>query len=570
MPDIVVVTRVALGVAQLDVALGDEMQPEPLDAPVHHLGPADQDRRREALVEQHLDRTQDTLLLAVGEHHAHRPLARPLEDRLHHQTRAEHELGQALPVGLEVRDRPGRDPAVHRRPGDRDRQLHREARIERLRDEAVGAERQALQAVGGGDRLGRGGPRDRGDRLGAGDLHLLVDGGRADVQGAPEDEREAQDVVDLIGVVAATGRDQGVGPRGAGVLRLDLGHRVGQRQDQRPFGHGPHHRLIEQTRRRQAEEHVGAFDRVGQRALVGVARKARLVRVHQRGPPGVDHAFDVDHQRAVLAQAELGQKVEAGERRGPGATRREPHLVQALALELQTVHDRRGDDDRGAVLVVVEHRDAHPLAQLRLDLEAFRRLDVLEVDRAERGLERGDDLHQLVRVALVDLDVEGVDPRELLEQDGLAFHHRLGRERTDRAEAEHRGAVADYRDQIAARGQARSFARIQGDLLARRGDPGRIGEREIALVGERFGRGKRDLAGRPGAMIVERGVAQRIGHGTASLPWHRRCQSLAIRSRLGQQRALGLPARPHLYHNALACPGNDRPFYGRTAARRWP
>ena len=42
-----------------------------------------------------------------------------------------------------------------------------------------------------------------------------------------------------------------------------------------------------------------------------------------------------------------------------------------------------GGDDGGAVLVVVEDRDVHQLAQALLDDEAFRRLDVLEVDAAE-------------------------------------------------------------------------------------------------------------------------------------------------------------------------------------------
>ena len=133
---------------------------------------------------------------------------------------------------------------------------------------------------------------------------------------------------------------------------------------------------------------------------------------------------------------------------------------------------------------------------LRLDLEAFRRLDVLEIDRAEGRLERGDDLDQLVRVALVDLDVEGVDAGELLEQDRLALHHRLGGERADGAEAEHGGAVGDHADQIAARGEVGGLGRVGDDQLAGGGDARRIGERQIALVGQRFGRDHRELARR--------------------------------------------------------------------------
>ena len=108
-------------------------------------------------------------------------------------------------------------------------------------------------------------------------------------------------------------------------------------------------------------------------------------------------------------------------------------------------------DDGGAVLVVVEDRDVHALAQLLLDVEALGRLDVLEVDAAQRGLERGDDVDQLVGVVLGEFDVEDVDAGELLEQAALAFHHRLAGQRADVAQAQHRGAVGDHADQVAAR-----------------------------------------------------------------------------------------------------------------------
>ena len=112
---------------------------------------------------------------------------------------------------------------------------------------------------------------------------------------------------------------------------------------------------------------------------------------------------------------------------------------------------RRADDDRRAVLVVVEDRDAHARLQPLLDLEAFRRLDVLEVDAAEGRLERRDHVDELVDVLLGDLDIEDVDAGELLEQDRLAFHHGLGGERADIAEAEHGGAVGDHGDEVLAR-----------------------------------------------------------------------------------------------------------------------
>ena len=41
-------------------------------------------------------------------------------------------------------------------------------------------------------------------------------------------------------------------------------------------------------------------------------------------------------------------------------------------------------------------------------------------------LQRRHDLDELVGVQAIDLDVEHVDAGEFLEEDGLAFHHRLG------------------------------------------------------------------------------------------------------------------------------------------------
>ena len=129
-----------------------------------------------------------------------------------------------------------------------------------------------------------------------------------------------------------------------------------------------------------------------------------------------------------------------------------------LAGDLQRVGRGGADDDRGAVLVVVEDGDVHPLAAEPLDDEAVGGLDVLEVDRAEGRLERADDGGELLGVALVHLDVEAVDVGELLEEDGLALHHRLRRQRADVAEAQDRGAV-----------RVTTATRLPRDGVARRG-----------------------------------------------------------------------------------------------------
>jgi hypothetical protein len=152
-------------------------------------------------------------------------------------------------------------------------------------------------------------------------------------------------------------------------------------------------------------------------------------------------------------------------------------------------------------------RNAHALAAFALHIEAFGRLDVFQIDAAERRLERADDIDQAVRIAFVDFDVETVDAGEFLEQDRLPLHHRFAGERADCAEAKHRGAVGDDAYQIAACGEVASFGWIADDFVAGGGDARRISEREIALIDQLLGRQDRDLARRMRAMIFERGLA---------------------------------------------------------------
>jgi hypothetical protein len=235
-----------------------------------------------------------------------------------------------------------------------------------------------------------------------------------------------------------------------------------------------------------------------------------LVRVHQFGAALPDHAGQVRDPNVLARHTELDEQAQAGERRSAGTGGDELDLQDVLAGDGQAVKQCCADDNRGAVLVVVEHGDLHALAQLALDVEAIRRLDVFEVDAAERRLQRGDHVDQLVEVVLGDLDVENVDAGELLEEHALAFHHRLGGERADVAQSKHRGAIGHHRDEVAARGVAESVALVGGDLLARRSNAGRVGQREVALVGQRFRRRDGHLARRR-ELVVLQGIAAQLG-----------------------------------------------------------
>ena len=250
----------------------------------------------------------------------------------------------------------------------------------------------------------------------------------------------------------------------------------------------------------EAEEDVGALEGIGERAGVGRHGVAGLPLVHAGLAALVDDAFGVAQDRVVVGQAHGLEQLDAGDRGGAGAVDHEACVLERAAGDVERVDQPGGGDDRGAVLVVVEHRDVHELAQALLDDEAAGRLDVLEVDAAEGRLEQAHAVDEVVDVLGVDLEVDRVDVGEALEQDRLAFHHGLGAERAEVAEAEHRGAVRDHRDEVALGGVLVDLGRVVADREAGRGDARRVGEREVALGGQGLGRRDLDLA-RPAAPV---------------------------------------------------------------------
>src|SRR5262245_5249431 len=120
-------------------------------------------------------------------------------------------LAELLAVLDDVELLPG-DAAVHRRLRHRGHHVGEEPRVEGLRDDVVRPELEVLVAVGVAHDLGHdlAAPSELGERLRRGDLHRLVDPGRLHVERAAEDEREAEDVVHLVGEVRAPRRDDRV------------------------------------------------------------------------------------------------------------------------------------------------------------------------------------------------------------------------------------------------------------------------------------------------------------------------------------------------------------------------
>ena len=225
----------------------------------------------------------------------------------------------------------------------------------------------------------------------------------------------------------------------------------------------------------------------------------------------VDHAVAIAHDDVLALHAEPHVMLGRRDRGGAGAGE---HDAASSAMffvdDLERVEQRGAGDDRGAVLVVVEDGDLERLAQRLFDVEAVRRADVLEIDAADRRLEQLAELDDVVRVLGSDFEIEHVEIGELLEEIAFAFHHRLAGDRADVAESEHGGAVGDDGDEVALRRVLVREIGILLDLEARLGDAGRVGERQIALIGQRLGRNDGDLS-RPAVGVVVEGVLA-FGH----------------------------------------------------------
>ena len=229
----------------------------------------------------------------------------------------------------------------------------------------------------------------------------------------------------------------------------------------------------------------------------------RLPLVHAFGAALVDDALGVAQDQVLVLEADRFEQLQAGDAGGAGAIADDLGVLDLAIGQVQRIEQAGGRDDRGAVLVVVEHRDVEQLAEPLFDDEALRRLDVLQVDAAPAGTEQLHAIDDLVGVFGGDLKVDGIDVGEALEQHRLALHHGLGRERTAVAKPEDGGAVGDDGDEVPLHRVVVGLVRIVGDGEHRDGDAGRIGQRQVALGRHRLGGDDFEFAGAAATVEVE-------------------------------------------------------------------
>src|SRR5665811_1517203 len=137
---------------------------------------------------------------------------------------------------------------------------------------------------------------------------------------------------------------------------------------------------------------------------------------------------------------------------GAGAVHDDLQISERPAGDLAGIDGRRDNHYCCTMLVVVKNRYVTFLDKAPLHLEAVGRRDVFQIDAAETGFQQLHRAYDVVRVLTVDADRKGVDSPESLEQDRLALHDRHGGTGSDVAQAQYRGAVADYCHRVPAAG----------------------------------------------------------------------------------------------------------------------
>ena len=146
------------------------------------------------------------------------------------------------------------------------------------------------------------------------------------------------------------------------------------------------------------------------------------------------------------------------------------------------------------MLVIVEDWNLQGPAQLRLNDEALRRFNILQVDSTECGLQHLAGADDILRVVGGQLKIKDIDVGKAFEEDRLPLHDRLACGRTDVAQTQNSGPVRNYGNQVRLSRVLVDEIRLALDGQARSGYSGSVGQAQITLGQARLGRGDRNLA----------------------------------------------------------------------------
>ncbi len=169
---------------------------------------------------------------------------------------------QLSAVGIEI-DRFLRHAGTHRSLGNGGSLPHQHTGIEGFRDQIFAAELQAGNSISAANGVGNILFRQVGESLGGRQFHFFVDGGGPHVEGSAKDEGESENVVDLVGIIRASGGDDDITAAGFGLLIGNFGIRIGHGKDNRVRRHRTHHVGSDRTFHGEAGEYVRTGQSLG-------------------------------------------------------------------------------------------------------------------------------------------------------------------------------------------------------------------------------------------------------------------------------------------------------------------
>src|SRR5208337_2208158 len=449
---------------------------------------------------------------------------------------------QLLPVEFEV-DGFLSYAGAHGSFGDCGCLPYEHARIKRLGDQVLATKFQSLDTVGTADRVRNVFLGQSCEGAGGRQLHLFIDGGGVHVQGAAEDERESQDVVNLVGIIGTASGHNDIVTTGLGIRVGDLRIGVGHGEYDGVGSHRPHHVRRHRTFHGEAEEHIRTLHDLSQRAQLGVMGESFLVRIHSSGAAFVDHTLGIAEDDVFALDAQADIVLGAGDARRPGAIDDQTNLVDGLAHNFQRIQQRGSRDDGGTMLVIMEDWDLHRLLQRLLDVEALRRFDVLQIDAAKSGFQQLAELDNLVGIMSVDFKVEHVHIGKAFKQDTLTFHDGLAGEGTDVSQAEDGSSVAYNGNQVALRGVFESIVGVLFDIQAWIRHSGGVSQAQVALRPARLGGGDFNFSRTSTAVVVEC-LLFRDGHKFPPRSWALRAPEAEIMNRTASPRVASLSRPP--------------------------
>ena len=277
--------------------------------------------------------------------------------------------------------------------------------------------------------------------MSTGNLHFVIDGSRVDIQRPAEQIRETQNVIHLIGVVAAPGCHNCIRPNLVCVFGCDLRIGVRHSKDHRVVRHTFHHGRCHGAFDRYAQEDISTFHGLFQSAQFGRNRVSRLPLVHAFGPALINNAFGVTHDAVLMPRSHGLEQLKAGDSRRAGSVKNDPNVLDLLPREMQRIDKPRSANYRCSVLVVMKDGNVHLFLEALLDDETLRGLNVLKVDPAKGRPHQPHSPTKLIRVFGIELDVDGIHIGKTLEQNRLAFHHRLGAQRPQISQTQNSSAV---------------------------------------------------------------------------------------------------------------------------------